>query len=167
MIDYAALEQQWQRTLRKRKPNKFDPIYSDEDILEAAHSGSTRALDMIAFNRQWPTRRHWHHQVHMDFGLPCDSECAPKLKPYAGDSLIARIKAAYDIVEVAEQLTELRGVRTMSGKCPLHGETRGTAFVVWPESQTWRCFGACGIGGDVVDLFRAMKERGMAWSFTR
>ena len=40
------------------------------------------------------------------------------------------------------------------GKCPLHNEQNGEAFVV--EGDHWRCFGKCDRGGDVIDFVEAM-----------
>ncbi|MEL7675846.1 MAG: DNA primase, partial [Chloroflexota bacterium] len=45
--------------------------------------------------------------------------------------------------------------------CPFHHE-RTPSFVVFPDTQTWRCFGACGIGGDVFSF--VMKAEG--WDFS-
>ncbi len=124
----------------------------------------------IALNQldgSFPTKRHWHHHVHSIFGLPCDSLC--KSSPVADRArnnvpLIERIKTAYRIEDIAGRITELQGNgATLTGRCPLHGEKRGRAFVVWSESQRWRCFGACGAGGDVIDLVRECESRGIDW----
>ena len=40
------------------------------------------------------------------------------------------------------------------GKCPIHNETNGAAFVV--RDGRWRCFGKCNRSGDVIDLERAL-----------
>jgi Toprim-like len=37
------------------------------------------------------------------------------------------------------------------GRCPLHNEQNGTAFVIHPDEK-WQCFGKCSRQGDVVDL---------------
>jgi hypothetical protein len=37
------------------------------------------------------------------------------------------------------------------GKCPIHNEQNGTAFVVHPDEK-WQCYGKCARQGDVVDL---------------
>ncbi len=76
-----------------------------------------------------------------------------------GTSLADRLKATFRVEDVAGRLTDLRpGSRgSLRGFCPLHAE-RTPSFVVWPETQTWRCFGACATGGDVWELwFRARK----------
>jgi DNA primase len=66
----------------------------------------------------------------------------------------------FEAIRVANPLMtflESRGVtlRWVSnyyqGKCPFHQEQKGTSLVVYPDDQRWRCFGACGRGGDVVD----------------
>jgi DNA primase len=38
------------------------------------------------------------------------------------------------------------------GKCLIHGEVNGEAFVVFPDTQRWQCFGKCNKSGDVLDL---------------
>jgi DNA primase len=41
------------------------------------------------------------------------------------------------------------------GKCPVHHERCGAAFVVFGNGR-WRCFGKCQKGGDVIDLEQAL-----------
>ena len=78
------------------------------------------------------------------------------------------IKARLDIVDVVSSyVPDLhRAGRNFSARCPFHQE-RTPSFVVFPERQSWRCFGACATGGDVfsfvmradgVDFPGAMKE---------
>lgn len=81
----------------------------------------------------------------------------------AGEGRIARIKAAWRVEELAEQLGAVlhgQGDR-LRGQCPLHSERNGFAFVLWRGDQHWQCFGKCGIGGDVIDLFGAAQDRGL------
>lgn len=78
-------------------------------------------------------------------------------------SLIDRIKQSYRLEDIASKHTHLHGTTVLKGKCFLHGEQKGEAFTVWPAEQKWRCFGACNTGGDVIDLVRAMKDRGIQW----
>lgn len=40
--------------------------------------------------------------------------------------------------------------------CPFHKENT-PSFVYSPEKKTWRCFGACGVGGDVIALHQKNK----------
>jgi hypothetical protein len=44
---------------------------------------------------------------------------------------------------------------SLVGKCPMHGEINGAAFVVFDDGR-WRCFGKCGKSGDVIDLEQAL-----------
>jgi hypothetical protein len=37
------------------------------------------------------------------------------------------------------------------GKCPFHNEQKGTALIVDPRSQRWKCKGKCQARGDIVD----------------
>lgn len=76
-------------------------------------------------------------------------------------SVTEEIKARLDLVAyVAETVPLKRAGRTYKAPCPFHQE-RTPSFVVFPETQTWRCFGACGEGGDVFAF--AMKQHG--WDF--
>jgi hypothetical protein len=47
------------------------------------------------------------------------------------------------------------------GKCPLHNEQNGTAFVLHPDEK-WQCFGKCSRQGDVVDVEMLLDEIRMA-----
>jgi DNA primase len=63
-------------------------------------------------------------------------------------SLIEAIKAKIDVVEEVGLVVALRkSGKSFQGLCPFHNE-RTPSFYVFPESQTWRCFG-CNEGGDV------------------
>jgi len=76
-------------------------------------------------------------------------------------STIDEIKAKIDIVDlVSEAGVKLRHAgRNYTGFCPFHENKHTPAFVVWPESGTWRCFGACNEGGDIFKF--VMKREGI------
>ena len=70
------------------------------------------------------------------------------------------IKSRLDIVDVISEYVQLRkSGHSYSGFCPFHSNSRTPAFVVFPDSQTWRCFGACAEGGDVFGFL--MKKEGL------
>ena len=71
------------------------------------------------------------------------------------------IKARIDIVElISESGVKLRkSGRNYTGFCPFHANKHTPAFVVWPETGTWRCFGECNEGGDVFKF--VMKKDGI------
>jgi DNA primase len=72
------------------------------------------------------------------------------------------IKSRLDILDIVSEYIPLRKSGTSySGFCPFHPNTRTPAFVVFPNTQTWRCFGACAEGGDVFSF--VMKKEG--WEF--
>ena len=72
------------------------------------------------------------------------------------------IKSRLDIVDIVSEHVPLRKSGTsLTGFCPFHTNTRTPAFVVFPNTQTWRCFGACAEGGDVFSF--VMKKEG--WEF--
>lgn len=65
-------------------------------------------------------------------------------------SVVDEIKQKVDIVDLVSQTVKLRrSGRSYAGLCPFHQNTRTPAFYVFPETQTWHCFGACGMGGDI------------------
>ncbi len=52
------------------------------------------------------------------------------------------------------------GIRALLWRCPFHHEHRGYSLAVWADG--WRCFGACGIAGDVLDWLQ--RYRGMSFN---
>ena len=77
-------------------------------------------------------------------------------------SVTDEIKSRLDIVDlIGETVSLRRSGRNYAGFCPFHPNTRTPAFFVFPETQTWRCFGACAEGGDVFSF--VMKQQG--WDF--
>ncbi len=77
-------------------------------------------------------------------------------------SVTDEVKSRLDIVDVVSDYMPLRKSGTsLSGFCPFHPNTRTPAFVVFPNTQTWHCFGACSEGGDVFNF--VMKKEG--WDF--
>ena len=77
-------------------------------------------------------------------------------------TVVDDIKDRLDIVEIVGQTVKLRRTgKNYIGFCPFHSNTRTPAFVVFPETQTWRCFGQCNEGGDLFGYM--MKREG--WDF--
>ena len=69
------------------------------------------------------------------------------------------VKQKTDIVEVVSQYTALsKAGRLLKGLCPFHSE-KHASFFVYPEQQSWHCFGACNTGGDVFSFI--MKKEGL------
>jgi DNA primase len=77
-------------------------------------------------------------------------------------SVVDEIKDRIDIVEVVSETVKLKkSGKNYTGFCPFHPNTRTPAFVIFPDTATWRCFGACNEGGDVFRFL--MKKEG--WDF--
>ena len=73
--------------------------------------------------------------------------------------VIDEVKQKLDIVEVIGQYVQLtKSGRTFRAPCPFHSEKK-PSFFVYPEQQSWHCFGACNTGGDVFSFI--MKEEGL------
>jgi DNA primase len=74
-------------------------------------------------------------------------------------SAIDEVKQKIDIVEVIGQYTALKKAgRNLTALCPFHNE-KHPSFFVYPEQQSWHCFGACNTGGDVFAFI--MKKEGL------
>jgi DNA primase len=72
---------------------------------------------------------------------------------------IDEIKARLDIVDlISDTVTLRKSGKNYTGFCPFHANTKTPSFVVFPETQTWRCFGACADGGDIFGF--VMKREG-------
>jgi DNA primase len=74
-------------------------------------------------------------------------------------SAIDEVKQKTDIVEIIGQYTSLKKAgRNFTALCPFHSE-KNPSFFVYPEQQSWHCFGACNTGGDVLSFI--MKKEGL------
>jgi DNA primase len=73
---------------------------------------------------------------------------------------IDEIRNRLDIVDVVSESVKLRkSGKNYTGFCPFHANTRTPAFVVFPDTGTWRCFGECNEGGDIFRF--VMKKEGV------
>ncbi len=79
-------------------------------------------------------------------------------------SVIDEVKARIDVVDLVSESVQLRRTgKNYIGFCPFHPNSRTPAFVVFPDSGTWRCFGQCNEGGDIFKFM--MKKEG--WDFSQ
>lgn len=74
-------------------------------------------------------------------------------------SVADEVKQRLDVVSVVGAYAPLaRAGRNLKALCPFHQE-KTASFYVFPETQTWRCFGACATGGDLFSF--VMKKEGI------
>jgi DNA primase len=74
---------------------------------------------------------------------------------------VDEVKIRIDIVDLVSETVSLRRAgKNYTGFCPFHSNTRTPAFVVFPETGTWRCF-SCNEGGDIFNF--VMRKEG--WDF--
>jgi DNA primase len=76
-------------------------------------------------------------------------------------SIIDEVKQKTDIAEIIGQYTKLtKAGKNLKGLCPFHSEKHGS-FFIYPDQQTWHCFGACNEGGDVFSFI--MKQQNISF----
>jgi len=68
-------------------------------------------------------------------------------------TVVEDIKQRLELVDIVSQTVKLKRTgKNYIGFCPFHSNTRTPSFVVFPETQTWRCFGQCNEGGDLFSF---------------
>jgi hypothetical protein len=91
-----------------------------------------------------------------------DRELARRRRPSPAFPLhsgrIAKIKATIRLEDYAGRFTQLRpcGRDRLKGLCPMHQEKSGS-FYIYVDQLKWHCFGACGSGGDLIDLVERLE----------
>ena len=69
------------------------------------------------------------------------------------DDFLNELRMRCDIEQVISSYVQLkRRGKNLVGLCPFHNE-KTPSFTVYPESQSYYCFG-CGAGGEVINFIR-------------
>ncbi|NJK81910.1 MAG: DNA primase, partial [Chloroflexaceae bacterium] len=77
---------------------------------------------------------------------------------------IDEIKSRVNIVDIVSEVVELRkSGRALQGFCPFHHNVNTPAFTVYPDTQSFYCFG-CHAAGTVFDF--VMRQRGLEFRET-
>ena len=70
------------------------------------------------------------------------------------------IKDRVDIVDfISTHVSLHQSGRNFKALCPFHSE-KTASFFVFPERQSWRCFGSCATGGDVFTFVMRKENMG-------
>ena len=80
-----------------------------------------------------------------------------------GHGNLFEVAKSIDILGFARDYTTLRrvGKDRYKGPCPIHAFTEKTgSFYIFADKQTWRCFGACAAGGDIIELAGRLMDAG-------
>ncbi len=77
-------------------------------------------------------------------------------------ALVDEVKSRSDIVQVISDYVDLdTSSRQPKALCPFHSE-RSPSFVIYPETGSWRCFGSCAEGGDVISFVMKQENQSFA-----
>ena len=98
--------------------------------------------------------------------LPSPTPSRPERRGVSRRSVIEKAKAEVSTIDLADLLCGPGKMRKVGdrwvARCPLPGhEDRSPSFTVYPETNSWFCFGACLVGGDVIELARH------AWGYSK
>jgi len=75
------------------------------------------------------------------------------------DSFIDQVKQANDLVRIITEngITLKKSGKVLKALCPFHPDKKTPSFTVYPETQTWYCFG-CNRKGDVYSFLQQIKN---------
>jgi DNA primase len=73
--------------------------------------------------------------------------------PLISDRLIEELKREIPIIQLCKEYgIELKAQgKDLIGHCPFHDD-KTASFIVTPSKNLWNCLGACGRGGDNIEL---------------
>jgi len=78
-----------------------------------------------------------------------------KMRNIFSPQIVQQIKDRLDLVKFVSRYVQLD--RNLKATCPFHSE-KTPSFSVHPKKQIWRCFGACGLHGDIFTFVQLIEK---------
>lgn len=150
-------------TIAKARPHvKVDIVFPADDIRYFMLWGIPELRNQMRSTRKrFNGENDFHWRIVQEDLINCYRLAIDILESYELKTPLAAhgkfinaqaLKDSIDIVELAERYTQLtKSGRYFTGLCPFHSEKK-PSFFVYPEEQTWHCFGTCNTGGDVISF---------------
>lgn len=144
------------------------PLYqkiSQWDDIDIYYLANTFNVDQLKVEIASTKRKFPYEDWHTDFIEACQEAIRwirasqPKPTPKLGSKFIDvnYLKQKIDIVATINNYTELTKCgQKFRGMCPFHSE-RKPSFFVYPDSQSFNCFG-CNTGGDVIYFLQKIER---------
>jgi hypothetical protein len=129
------------------------------DTLDIVYLANTFSIPQLEHEIATTKRKFPFEDWHSDYVESCKEAIRwiknhnrAKYTPSSKFVDVESFKNTVDIVDIVERYTHIRKAgHNFKGLCPFHSEKQ-PSFTVYPDKQSWHCFGACSTGGDVIAL---------------
>lgn len=131
--------------------------FGEAQLKHELHKAKLEASTSSGLEDEWEF--YWtEYQEAVTMALEIIQKHKPQPKPVKGHVDIEAVKQANDIVVVVEKYIKLRkSGKNYAGLCPFHADKKSPSLTIYPDNQSWYCFG-CGKGGDVLDFIELVEN---------